>query len=235
VSFATILVFVESGGEIWRAISLWEVRVRVGAPGKAKDPFSAALEALREQLRSGRLVSGEPLTITDLAHDLGLSATPVREALSRLAGEHLIEDRRGRGYFAPRLDASDLVELYGLRCLYLNAALAAYSEAGLPSADASDPAAAPDAQLAQLLDWIVARAGNRALFDAYRQVGERLASCVRVEAQVFDLVHEVAALRALLADRGKLAAGLYRLHDERRRRAPELIRAMRAGENIASL
>ena len=141
--------------------------MRLVAPGKPKDPFSAALDALRDQLRRGRLVSGEPLTITDLAHDLGLSATPVREALSRLAGERLIEDRRGRGYFAPRFDVSDLVELYGLRRLYLVEALA--SDGGPPSfppPEASDPGLPPSAQMVQAFDWIVARAGNRALLRA---------------------------------------------------------------------
>lgn len=210
--------------------------MRVGASGKPKDPFSAALDALREQLRSGRLVSGEPLTITDLAHDLGLSATPVREALSRLAGERLIEDRRGRGYFAPRLDVSDLVELYGLRWLYLVEALAASADtAPFPEAEADASSPAPAVQLTQVLDRVVARAGNRALFDAYRQVGERLAPCVRVESQVFALSDEIDDLRDASVDRDRMAARLDRLHGERRRHASDLVRALRAGANIASL
>lgn len=234
--FYDYLAVVENGGEFWRAISVWEVRVRVGASGKPKDPFSAALDALRDQLRSGRLVSGEPLTITDLAHDLGLSATPVREALSRLAGERLIEDRRGRGYFAPRLDVSDLVELYGLRRLYLAEALAANVDAtSFLEAEADAPSTPPAVQLTQVLDRVVARAGNRALFDAYRQVGERLAPCVRVEPQVFALSDEIDELRDASADRDRMAARLDHLHGERRRHAADLMRALRAGANIASL
>lgn len=213
-----------------------EVRVRVGASEKPKDPFSAALDALRDQLRSGRLVSGEPLTITDLAHDLGLSATPVREALSRLAGEGLIEDRRGRGYFAPRLDVSDLVELYGLRRLYLAEALSAHDDAAaFPTADESVQARPITNQLNQILDWIIARAGNRALFDAYRQVGERLAPSMRVEGQVFAVADELADLHATLPHRAELASALGRLHESRRLHAPDLMRALRAGANIASL
>lgn len=210
--------------------------MRVGASGKPKDPFSAALDALRGQLRSGRLVSGEPLTITDLAHDLGLSATPVREALSRLAGERLIEDRRGRGYFALRLDVSDLVELYGLRRLYLAEALAASADAApFPEAEVAGPSPTPAVQLTQVLDRVVARAGNRALFDAYRQVGERLAPCVRVEPQVFAVSEEIEDLREASADRDRMVARLDHLHGERRRHAPDLVRALRAGANIASL
>ena len=206
--------------------------MRVGVPGKARDPFGVALEALREHLRNGRLVSGEPLTVTEIAHTLSLSATPVREALSRLAGERLIEDRRGRGYFAPRLDVSDLIELYGLRRLYLAEALGGQDVA---SALDLDVTADHPAQLARVLDWIVARAGNRALFDVYRQVCERLAAAVRVEPHVFAIAEEVARLRSCLPDRRRLAGALAQMHEDRRDRAADLMRAMRAGANIASL
>ncbi|MFN3487458.1 MAG: GntR family transcriptional regulator, partial [Planctomycetota bacterium] len=58
-----------------------------------------ALTAVRDRLQSGALPPGARATAVDLADDLGLSTTPVREALSRLAGEGLLEDRRGQGYF----------------------------------------------------------------------------------------------------------------------------------------
>ena len=210
--------------------------MRGSASGKPRDPFSAALDALRAELRNGRLVLGEPLTITELAQSLGLSATPVREALSRLAGEGLIEDRRGRGYFAPRYDVSDLVELYGLRRLYLDEALTAGEVTGpLAGPEATDPQAPAGGQLADLLDWIAAQAGNRALFDAYRQVSDRLAPSVQVEAQVFALTDELAQLRSALIERAKFSVVLANLHDARQRRASELVRAMRANANIASL
>lgn len=209
--------------------------MRVSAPGKPKDPFSAALDALRQDLRDGRLAMGEPLTITEIAHALSLSATPVREALSRLAGERLIEDRRGRGYFAPRLDVSDLVELYGLRRLYLAEALKVGDLSGAAPPPDADRAIAPGARLAQRLDWIVAQAGDRALFDAYRQVCERLAAAVRVEPRVFPIAEELARLEAGLPDAARLDQALSRLHDARRQGAAELMRAMRAGANIASL
>lgn len=213
--------------------------MRLVAPGKPKDPFSAALDALRDQLRRGRLVSGEPLTITELAHDLGLSATPVREALSRLAGERLIEDRRGRGYFAPRFDVSDVVELYDLRGLYLSRALstsAASVERAFAPAEANLPEeSSVSASIVRRLDRIVARAGSRALFDAYRQVSERLAPVVRIEAEVFPVDEEYAALQIAQDDRAALATVLDALHETRRLHADDAVRALRAGANIASL
>ena len=206
------------------------------ASGKPRDPFSAALDALKMELKNGRLVLGEPLTITELAQSLGLSATPVREALSRLAGAGLIEDRRGRGYAAPRYEVSDLEELYGLRRLYLDEALRAGEMTDPPpGSETTVRRASAGDQLTDLLDWIAAQAGNRALFDAYRQVSDRLAPAVQVEGQVFALAEDLAGLRAVLTERVKCSTVLVDLHDARRRRAPDLIRAMRANANIASL
>jgi DNA-binding GntR family transcriptional regulator len=54
-----------------------------------------ATEAIREAITTGRLAPGEPVTERSLAQLLAVSATPVREALSRLEREGLIE-RVGR-------------------------------------------------------------------------------------------------------------------------------------------
>lgn len=50
-----------------------------------------AYRALREDIIEGRLQPGERITERQLAERLGVSPTPVREALGRLEHEHLIE------------------------------------------------------------------------------------------------------------------------------------------------
>jgi DNA-binding GntR family transcriptional regulator len=50
-----------------------------------------AYRALREEIISGRLKPGERLTERHLATRLGVSPTPIREALQRLEHEHLIQ------------------------------------------------------------------------------------------------------------------------------------------------
>jgi len=90
---------------------------------RVRDPFGLALEGLRARLRDGEFAVGAPLVAVDLARELKVSSTPVREALSRLAGEGLIEDRRGRGFYAPRLEISDLEDLYRLHFTYVMTAL----------------------------------------------------------------------------------------------------------------
>ncbi|UQV18933.1 GntR family transcriptional regulator [Brevundimonas albigilva] len=81
---------------------------------RARDPYNEALAALLAFAGVGRFGWGEPLVATTLAEELGLSPTPVREALARLSGEGLIEHRPGRGYYAPSPSPDDIVDLYEL-------------------------------------------------------------------------------------------------------------------------
>ncbi len=67
------------------------------------DPYHMALSALSGFAGEGRFGAGTPLVVTTLARELGLSPTPVREALARLAGEGVIDHWPGRGYFSPGL------------------------------------------------------------------------------------------------------------------------------------
>jgi len=71
---------------------------------------------LREHLCSGALPSGRPLQEAALAAQLGVSRTPVREALARLAIEGLL-DTDGRSLTVPSLTESDIEDIYELRML----------------------------------------------------------------------------------------------------------------------
>ena len=53
---------------------------------------------------------GAAIPINLIAQELRLSPTPVREALSRLAGEELVE-KQGHAYTRPKLDGVTLAEL----------------------------------------------------------------------------------------------------------------------------
>ncbi|WP_293680670.1 GntR family transcriptional regulator [uncultured Phenylobacterium sp.] len=82
---------------------------------KRADSFKIALDTLREELRTGAHTAGARLTANDIAERLSLSQTPVREALSRLAGEGLLLDRRGQGFFVQTLSERDLTALFRLQ------------------------------------------------------------------------------------------------------------------------
>lgn len=61
------------------------------------------------------LRAGQKLFDRDLAEELGVSRTPVREALGRLAMMGLVEARSRRGYFVPQYSPDEVSELYEFR------------------------------------------------------------------------------------------------------------------------
>lgn len=71
---------------------------------------------LHSYLWSGNVRWGEILRESVLATRLGVSRTPVREALTRLASEGLLE-ARDRGFAVPLLSQEDIGEIYYLRVL----------------------------------------------------------------------------------------------------------------------
>jgi DNA-binding GntR family transcriptional regulator len=79
-------------------------------------------ELLREYLRTGQVSWGESLREATLAARLGVSRTPVREALGRLASEGLVE-AHGRSFTVPALTERDLQDIYELRLLLETEAL----------------------------------------------------------------------------------------------------------------
>ena len=70
---------------------------------------------LRNAIREGRLRPGDRLREVDLANTLGLSRTPVREALSRLESEGLVVNDPMRGIVVTELDYGMVTELYVIR------------------------------------------------------------------------------------------------------------------------
>lgn len=72
---------------------------------------------LRAKIANHDFASGERLRLDVLADQLGVSRTPVREALNQLALEGLIEIRPRRGTFVARVDQRSVAELYELRLM----------------------------------------------------------------------------------------------------------------------
>lgn len=73
--------------------------------------------ALGDDLVTGRLSAGEPVTVNDVARRFGVSATPVREALIQLATEGLLEGGHHRGYQVATYTWSDFTEIVECRRL----------------------------------------------------------------------------------------------------------------------
>ena len=72
-------------------------------------------EAIRERITSGSLPRGARVHQEDLAEELGVSRTPVREALRRLAAEGLVEMRTNRGARVADIDQGGMRGAYDAR------------------------------------------------------------------------------------------------------------------------
>ncbi len=73
--------------------------------------------AIRASIATGELGEDQIYPVAYFGARLGVSATPIREALFDLAGEGLVEVVRNRGFRVPRLSERDLDELYDLRLM----------------------------------------------------------------------------------------------------------------------
>lgn len=70
---------------------------------------------VRELIMSGRVRPGEFLRLDQLAAELGVSVTPVREALAGLRGEDMVELEPSRGYVVAPLSRQDIEDVFGLQ------------------------------------------------------------------------------------------------------------------------
>ena len=77
----------------------------------------AATELIREAIIDGRLEPGRRLKEEELARELGISRTPIREALLMLQAEGLVDAIPNRGAMVRVHNAEDLEDLYQLRAL----------------------------------------------------------------------------------------------------------------------
>lgn len=82
-----------------------------------------AYEAIKQFIITGALGPGEQLKIDALSRRLGVSSSPIREALRRLENERWVETIPFRGAFVRQIDETELAELYEFREIIELAAL----------------------------------------------------------------------------------------------------------------
>ena len=107
--------------------------------GLAAVHFQSTADRVRDQLRrlivSGALEQGQPLTEQDLAEQLGVSRSPVREALQDLVAERLLVAERNRSVTVKRFTKADINEIYDARIAIESHAAAVVISAGRHEVD----------------------------------------------------------------------------------------------------
>ena len=72
-------------------------------------------ESLRDAISDGRIAVGERVREEEIARNLGVSRTPVREALQRLHQRGLLVFGNGRGLVVAELSQHQVLQLYAMR------------------------------------------------------------------------------------------------------------------------
>jgi DNA-binding GntR family transcriptional regulator len=86
-----------------------------GAGLRHRTMAEAALERLREAIILGELTPGTPLRLEDLARSLGMSISPIREAVRQLEALGLAEHVPHHGAKVVGLEIEELRELFSIR------------------------------------------------------------------------------------------------------------------------
>jgi DNA-binding GntR family transcriptional regulator len=177
-------------------------------------PFAdAAFEHLRrELLPGGSLFDSSRLVEEDLARMLGMSRTPVREALHRLALVGILEPAAGGGYALRRFTRREIVDHYELRILL--EPVAARLAALLPNDRRAAVSSEPD-----LVDAGRSADGNTRFHKAVARTGGNRSLTRLIEQLVDRLAREGVYARGTEDDQRILRSG----HDE-------IVRAISEGE-----
>jgi len=75
----------------------------------------AAYNTLREKILNGELKVGQRLDVEVTAQQMGVSRTPVKDALQKLSTEGLIEIKSRKGTFVAQVELRDLEETFEVR------------------------------------------------------------------------------------------------------------------------
>jgi DNA-binding GntR family transcriptional regulator len=82
---------------------------------KGQSAAEFAYEALCKAIVEGELKPGQRLREVEIAESLGMSRTPVREALRRVEEQHLLHKQLNGAYFVAEWDTTTVLELATLR------------------------------------------------------------------------------------------------------------------------
>ena len=188
-----------------------------GLPRQPRGPVTAAAAiaaALREQIVALRLEPGAPIIEKDLTARFGVSRTPVREALIRLAEDGLVEVRPQAGTFVSKIPLAAIPEAVVIRQALEGAtverAAARANEAGLAPLDAilarqqafarlDDREAFHEADEA-FHEAIAALSGHPGIWKVVRQAKMQIDRCRRLTLPALGRMGQVIAEHAVILD-----------------------------------
>ena len=183
--------------------------------------------ALRQKLRAGDFAPGTRLEAQRLADDIGVSMTPIRDALHQLAGERMVEATLGEGFRVPRLNEAEVRELYEWYSAILSMALRTTpTVAQAPATRLQSSGGTLADRAAELFSRLAAAVPNRELREAILATDARIHPFRIHEERVIEATDDELAEIARVDPAQPQAFRRY--HLRRMRAAPDLLRAREA-------
>lgn len=212
------------------------IPLQLGSEGSRKSDEDhmtegAVYERIKNWLLAQTLVPGQLLQIGVLADELGVSTTPVREALTRLVAERMIMSVPKRGFFARTPSEEDILGLYSVNQAILDAAVSRWPQQGEAGGKAAGEAVMQISvqecnaeqlarQTSELFLQIATRSGVGEFVDIIRNMNDRLHHARVLECElvqdVFVGLANVAELAAAQKQQ-QLRQALKTYHEERLR------------------
>ena len=138
-----------------------------------------AVVHLREMILRGKLAPGERVAEAPLAEELGMSRTPVRQALPLLAQEGLLAVHESRGYVVRAFTAGDVLDAIDIRGVLEGLAARRVAEHG---ATKTVPAQAPRLSARRRLTLLAKRRMEESDEATYAEMNGRFHGLILEEA-----------------------------------------------------
>ena len=188
-------------------------------PGKLAEQVYAALKA---QIHDFQLVAGDRFSEAELGQRLGMSRTPVREALFRLRNEGFLGVESKLGWYVLPIDFGRLEQLYDLRVVLELASVArlcARADASPELAERLTDARSVGGHDEQFHATLVRAAGNAETARVHWDVTERIRIIRRLDFTRADrieatYIEHAKILRAVMQKKPDQAQLLLRTHIE---------------------
>jgi DNA-binding GntR family transcriptional regulator len=170
-------------------------------------------DALKSQMHDFKLVPGDRFSEAEIGARLGVSRTPVREALFRLRNEGLLDVESKSGWFVRPIDFGKLEQLYDLRVLLETASVARLC--ALPE-EAPDLAALKQVWLVPVAERLTASAGQGrevgALDEQFHATLVRAAGNEEIARVHWDVTERIRIIRRLDFTRADRIEATYAEH-----------------------
>ncbi len=208
----------------------------MGAMSEAAPRVALAEQAytqLKAELHDFLWLPGERASELEIAHRLGMSRTPVREALFRLRNEGFLEVEAKTGWTVKPIDFARIDQIYDLRIVLETASLARLAQMSeepaqlqalkdvwlVPAAERLSDGRAVGALDEQFHAQLVAAAGNEEISRVHREVTERIRIVRRLDFTRGDRIDATYAehakiLRAVIQRKTEAAQMLLKSHIE---------------------